>query len=213
MILCKDILKKTISSVFYILHKIIPWDRLFAFRNAIYSLWISSLFKESGYNYFCYPVQINAPKFIKIGNRNYFCRNTIVECIDKYFEYVYNPILLIGNDCRIGEGTHIGCLNRIELKNGILMGRWCTIIDHNHGKTSAISDIIKPPLYRKLFSKGSIIIEDNVWIGDKVSIIGSVHIGKYSIIAANSVVTKDVPANSVVGGVPAKILKQIKKDL
>ena len=48
MILCKDILKKTISSVFYILHKIIPWDRLFAFRNAIYSLWISSLLKSLG---------------------------------------------------------------------------------------------------------------------------------------------------------------------
>ena len=61
------------------------------------------------------------------------------------------------------------------------------------------------PLYRK----GPVVIEDNVWIGEKASIMPGVHIGKGAIIAANSVVTHDVPAYAVVAGVPAKIVKQL----
>ncbi|MDR2406844.1 MAG: sugar O-acetyltransferase, partial [Bacteroidales bacterium] len=59
---------------------------------------------------------------------------------------------------------------------------------------------------------GSVVIEDNVWIGDKVTILPGVHIGYGSIIGANAVVTKDVPANCVVGGNPAKIIKVIKNE-
>lgn len=46
-----------------------------------------------------------------------------------------------------------------------------------------------------------------MWIGDRVCILSGVHIGKGAVVAANAVVTKDVPANTVVGGVPAKVLK------
>ena len=54
------------------------------------------------------------------------------------------------------------------------------------------------------------VIEDNVWIGEKASIMPGVHIGKGAIIAANSVVTHDVPAYAVVAGIPAKVIKQFK---
>lgn len=67
-----------------------------------------------------------------------------------------------------------------------------------------------PPLFRPLFSKGPVIIGKNVWIGDKATILPGVTIGDGSIIGANSVVTKDVPAYSVVAGNPAKIIKTIK---
>ena len=66
-----------------------------------------------------------------------------------------------------------------------------------------------PLLKRELDIKGPVIIGDNVWIGDKVSILSNVTIGKGSVIACNAVVTKDVPPYSVVGGVPAKVIKQI----
>ena len=57
------------------------------------------------------------------------------------------------------------------------------------------------------FSKGDIIIEDDVWIGHGSIILSNVHIGQGAVIAAGSVVTKNVPAYSVVGGSPAKIIK------
>ncbi|MST85779.1 hypothetical protein FYJ73_14080 [Prevotellaceae bacterium LKV-178-WT-2A] len=63
------------------------------------------------------------------------------------------------------------------------------------------------PSKRDLYIKGPVVIEDNVWIGDKASIHSGVTIGKGTIVACNAVVTKDVPPYSVVAGVPAKVIK------
>lgn len=66
-----------------------------------------------------------------------------------------------------------------------------------------------PQLERQLVSKGEVVIGNNVWIGDKAAILAGVHIGDGAIIGANSVVAKDVPANCVVGGIPAKVLRTL----
>ena len=87
----------------------------------------------------------------------------------------------------------------------MLIGKWVSIVDNNHGKTDAIS-LSSPPLERELISKGPIVIGDKVWIGDKVTILSGVTIGNNAVIAANAVVTKDVPAYSVVAGNPARIV-------
>ena len=65
----------------------------------------------------------------------------------------------------------------------------------------------KLPLKREIFSKGPIRIGDNVWIGDEVTILSGVNIGNNSVIAANSVVTKDVPDDCYALGTPAEIKK------
>ena len=57
------------------------------------------------------------------------------------------------------------------------------------------------------FSKGDIIIEDDVWIGYGATIMSGVHIGKGAVIAANAVVTKNVPAYAIVAGIPAKLVR------
>ena len=57
-----------------------------------------------------------------------------------------------------------------------------------------------------------IVIEDNVWLGANVVVMPGVTIGKHSVVAAGSVVTKDVPPDTVVGGVPAKIIKKLNFD-
>lgn len=56
-------------------------------------------------------------------------------------------------------------------------------------------------------SKGNIIVDDDVWIGFRATILSGVHIGQGAIVAAGSVVTKDVPPYAIVGGIPAKVLK------
>ncbi|TDE33719.1 DapH/DapD/GlmU-related protein, partial [Antarcticimicrobium sediminis] len=64
-----------------------------------------------------------------------------------------------------------------------------------------------PPTRRPLVSKGPIFIEDNVWIGDKATILAGLTVGRGATVAANSVVTTDVPSGSVVAGVPAKVIR------
>ena len=68
------------------------------------------------------------------------------------------------------------------------------------------------PADRKIVSKGDVEIGENVWIGENACILSGVHIGKGCIIAANAVVTKDVPSFSLVAGVPAKVIKSIKNE-
>lgn len=117
------------------------------------------------------------------------------------------PTLEIGRNVSIGEGAHITAANQIRLGNHVLLGKQVTISDNNHGDgTRAQTDI--PPNQRPLVSKGPIVIEDNVWIGDKATILGGVTIGRGAVVAANSVVTQDVPAAAVVAGVPARPIRR-----
>ena len=112
----------------------------------------------------------------------------------------------IGKDCCFGEYNHITSTNKIVIGDNLLTGRWVTITDNSHGDTD-YETLQMPPLMRLVTSKGPVIIGNNVWIGDKATILPNVTIGDGAVIAANSVVTKDVPAYSVVAGNPAKVIK------
>lgn len=90
-----------------------------------------------------------------------------------------------------------------------MTGKKVLITDNAHG-VSDKKQLEMPPNQRPLYSKGEVIIEGNVWIGEKACIMLGVHIGKGAIIGANSVVIKNVPAGYVVGGNPAKVLKIIE---
>ncbi len=122
------------------------------------------------------------------------------------------PLLKIGSNCNFGAYNHITCTNKIEIGNNLLTGKWVTISDNNHGDTTEES-LSMPPSKRKIVSKGPVVIEDNVWIGDKATILSGVRIGKGAVIAANAVVTKDVPAYSVAAGNPAQIIRTREKNI
>ena len=122
-------------------------------------------------------------------------------------EQKMNPELTIGEKCNFGAYNHITCTNKISIGNGVLTGKWVTITDNSHGDTNLESLQIRPAR-RPIFSKGPVTIGNNVWIGDKATILPGVTIGDGAVVAANAVVTKDVPAYSVVAGNPARIIKQ-----
>lgn len=122
-------------------------------------------------------------------------------------DFFFAPKLTIGNNGNFGAFNHITCINHIEIGDNCLTGKWVTISDNNHGTTD-FGTLHESPIKRKLHTKGPIIIGNDVWIGDKATILGEVTIGDGAVIAANSVVTKNVPAYSVVGGNPAKVIKR-----
>lgn len=119
------------------------------------------------------------------------------------------PIISIGDNCGIGAFSHITGINRIRIGNGVLTGMGVLITDNSHGGFDREQLKLRPNI-RPLVSKGEVIIDDNVWIGEKASILPGVHIGEGAIIGAGAVVTKDVPPFSVVVGNPAKVIKQMK---
>jgi acetyltransferase-like isoleucine patch superfamily enzyme len=151
--------------------------------------------------------------YISIGAHTSLGNRTTLMCYDKIETHAglfyYTPTIQIGNGVSIGENAHITCINKIIIGNNVLTGKKVLITDNAHG-TSDKNFLDIAPIKRPLFSKGPVIIEDNVWIGEKASIMPGVHIGKGAIIGANAVVTKDVPAYSVVAGNPAIVKKQLK---
>jgi len=117
--------------------------------------------------------------------------------------------LIIGENCKIGDNVHIAVADRIVIGDNCLMASKIFISDLSHGEYSETSEDSVPwsiPNERKLFAE-PIEIGDNVWIGENVCILKGVHIGNGVIIGANSVVTKDVPNNSIVVGIPGKVIK------
>ena len=148
------------------------------------------------------------PQHISIGNNTSICSRTVLSCSEAVDEIGHLPQLIIGDNVSIGEDSHITAANKIVIGNNVLTGKKVLITDNAHGASNREMLVIGP-MARSIFSSGTVIIEDNVWIGEKASIMPNVHIGRGAIIAANAVVTKNVPAYSVVAGVPAKIVKQL----
>lgn len=184
--------------------------RLHAIKNLLYTMWVRNFIGHIGkHTLISYPCELqDGSKKIVIGEDTIIYSNCIIECWERYIDQYFSPSLKIGNNCRIGEYTHITAINNIEIGDGLLTGRFVIITDHSHGDISEY-DIDIPPAIRKLKSKGNVVIGNNVWLGDKVSVLSGVNIGDNVIVGANSVVTKNVPSNCVVAGIPAKIIKKL----
>ena len=105
------------------------------------------------------------------------------------------------------HNCHIGCIESIEIGDNVLLGSKVYVTDHFHGSITK-EDIDVPPILRPLSSK-PVKIGNNVWIGDNVCIMPGVTLGNNVIVGANAVVTKSFPDNSVIVGVPAKVIKML----
>ena len=176
----------------------------------IYNFHISKKFKSCGHRVGFTSIGFwYGTEFISIGNNCCFDKDLFLTAW--YFNKdEHEPSIIIGDNCSFGAYNHISCLNRIEIGDGLLTGKWVTIVDNSHG-TSNFEDMKIRPWLRKIVSPGPVIIERNVWIGDKATILPNVTIGEGAIIGANSVVTKDIPKYSVVVGNPAKVIKTYSK--
>lgn len=141
-------------------------------------------------------VRMDTPPYRKFS----LGRHSVVES----FCCINNAVgdVIIGDHTRIGiHNTIIGPVgigNHVNLAQGITV----TALNHNFTDTSKRID-------EQGISTKQVTIGDDVWIGANAVILPGVTIGRHVVVAAGAVVTKDVPDNCIVGGVPAKVIKQI----
>lgn len=176
----------------------------------LYTGWLSKEFRHFGHSYIAPRVfLLEGARYIRVGDDSFLGEHIELTAWDSFQGKKYSPEISIGNGCHIRNGSHITAINRILIGNHVLTGPHILITDNAHG-TSSGDGLDLPPNHRPLYSKGPVVIEDNVWIGEKASILPGVHIGKGAIIAANAVVTKDVPAYTIAAGNPAKVIKDMR---
>lgn len=146
-------------------------------------------------------VRINKPKQVCIGKR---------VSLDLYSSIHLNqisakvPVVKIGDNVLIGAYSSIGCSNEVIIGDDVMLAPHVHITDRNH----IYEDIDIPINTQPAFSPGSVIIGKETWLGYGTQIMPNVKIGKHCIVAAGSIVTKDIPDYSVVAGIPAKIIKK-----
>ena len=116
----------------------------------------------------------------------------------------YGKGLKMGNHSAVGDFTHFGAPGGIEIGNDVIMGSYVSFHAENHN----FSDTSKLIREQGVSHKG-ITIGNNVWVGAKVTFLDGCKVGSNSVVAAGAVVNGIFPENSVIGGVPAKILKTI----
>ncbi|MEP7098983.1 MAG: hypothetical protein ABI781_00645 [Burkholderiales bacterium] len=148
-------------------------------------------------------LKIVHPKSIEIGSGFSSGRALWLESVEG------KGRLTIGANVNVSDNVHIGCFNRIEIGDGVLIGSKVLINDHSHGRIDrqdGIGESDKPPNLRAVHSKGPIKIGRSVWIGDGVCVLAGVTIGDGAIVGANSVVLGDIPPGTIWAGTPARQL-------
>jgi acetyltransferase-like isoleucine patch superfamily enzyme len=155
-----------------------------------------------------------------VNNQN--DRNAIVlgrntQVMGELLVFKYGGRIEIGDNCYIGHHTHIRSAQNIKIGNNVLISHGCNIIDTNAHEENHLE---RAQTYLDILYQGHpkenynvitrpIIIEDYAWLSYNVSVLKGTRIGKGAIIAAGSVVTKDVDSFTLVAGNPAKFIKKL----
>jgi len=119
-------------------------------------------------------------------------------------------LIYIGSDVEVNDNVHIGATESIRIGDRVLIASMVFITDHSHGSYGRDGIHSNPriaPGERPLMA-APVVIEDDVWLGEFVSVLPGVRIGKGSIIGTMSTVTRDIPPYSIAVGSPARVIKQ-----
>lgn len=212
-------MKHILLIVFAIFQRLFSYELKVSFKNhiaEIRSFWLFSRFKVCHNSVrFGKINSMKGMKYISIGAYTGFDDGLYLMAWEQFGDKQFTPKISIGSHCHFGAYNNITCCDKIIIGEGALTGKWVTITDNNHGSYATNDEDSvyewknKAPVSRRIHCKGPVIIGKNVWIGDKATILSGVTIGDGAVIAANSVVTKNIPAYSIACGNPAKILKQL----
>lgn len=152
------------------------------------------------------PIILTNPRLISIGKRVHIWKNSRIEAFGN--NDVIGPKLQIGDDTVIHLNFHCGAAESVKIGRSVLIAGGVYITDHDH----VFDDPILPARWvRGLVSK-PVVIGDGAWLGEGCVILKGVTVGERAVIGANAVVTRDVPPFTIVGGIPARVIRTIDLD-
>jgi acetyltransferase-like isoleucine patch superfamily enzyme len=176
----------------------------------LHSLWLSwtypfaSIGHHFSAHYSC-NISRTIARYVTIGNTVLIEQNCRVDV--PLVPEGSSPAIIIDDECRIGQGGTILAINRIHIERDVIFGQSVLVMDHNH----AFEDVTVPIALQGTTKGGTIRIEQGCWIGFGAAIVcseGELVIGRNSVVGVNAVVTRSIPAYSVVSGNPARVVKQ-----
>jgi acetyltransferase-like isoleucine patch superfamily enzyme len=159
----------------------IRWGKFLKLGNGVY---ISSLSKRG----------IDLGSNVSIGDFSRVIVSTTFNNLGGYIK--------IGNNVGIGEFAYLGGAGGLEIGSDCIVGQYFSCHPENHEYSK-----IEVPIRLQGVTRAGIKIGNNCWVGSKATILDGVQIGDGCVIAAGAVVTKSFPNNSIIAGVPAKIIK------
>ena len=145
------------------------------------------------------------PNGIQIGENTYIMHHAELHVFN--FRDIPQAGIRIGKNCLISEFNVLRGQGGITIGDNVYTASLVQILAVNHVYT----DPTRPIIQQGITAQG-IVIEDDCWIGAGAIILDGVRVGRGAVVAAGAVVSRDVPAHTVVGGVPAKIIKTITGD-
>jgi acetyltransferase-like isoleucine patch superfamily enzyme len=148
-------------------------------------------------------------KYMSFGKGIFVNGHLWLEAISHYQGEKFTPKIEIGDFVSLSNGVHISSIEHIVIGKNTLIGSGVYISDHNHGVYKGVNQSRpdEQPSRRRLVG-GPVSVGENVWIGDNVVIVGPVTIGDGAVIGANSVIKANVPAETIVAGIPALPIKR-----
>jgi len=111
----------------------------------------------------------------------------------------------IGRGCFLNLGVMVAAADLVEIGDHCMLANGCLVTDADH----RFDDLERPVPWQGFASKGATRLGDNVWCGAHVVITSGVTVGERCVIAANSVVTHDLPPRTVAAGAPARVLRAL----
>jgi acetyltransferase-like isoleucine patch superfamily enzyme len=142
------------------------------------------------------------PSGVEIGANTYVMHGAILHVYN--FRNLPNSGIRIGRDSLIGEYTIIRGQGGVNIGDRVYTSPMTQLIAVNH----VVDDPQRPFVEQGITAQG-IVVEDDVWLGANAVITDGVRIGAGAVIAAGAVVTQDVPPHTIVGGVPARVIREI----
>ncbi len=176
-----------------------------SFLDKLYKRYLNSKFKKLGRNsYVAYPATIRNHQAIDIGDAVFIREHSWLNVTDSRKDG--RASLIIGDGCYIGRFAQINAYCDVLIEPYVLLADRVFIsdVDHSYNNTDV------PVMYQGITEQKPVKLCSGCWIGIGAVIMPGVTIGSNSVVAANAVVTKDVPSGVIVGGIPAKIIKSIR---